>query len=100
MAIYQVALVKLTNRTAALSEYVKKAGELVAKYGGEYVVRGPAQSVVDGDYLQGRSVVVSKWPSIEKAMEFWNSEEYQKNIKPLREGTGIYDIGFFPEVPK
>ena len=100
MAVYQVALVKLTNRTATFPEYVKKSAELLAKYGAEYVVRGPAQTVVEGDYLQGRSVVVSKWPSIERAMEFWNSDEYQKNIKPLREGSGVYDIGFFPEVPK
>jgi uncharacterized protein (DUF1330 family) len=99
MAVYQVAIIKMTNRTPGLMEYVKKSGELVAKYGAEYIVRGPADTVNEGDYLSGRSVVISKWPSLEKAKEFWNSEEYQ-TIKKLREDTGVYDVGIFNEVPK
>jgi uncharacterized protein (DUF1330 family) len=100
MAVYQVALVKITNRTPGFAEYVTKSAELLARYGAEYLVRGPSTEVVEGDYLKGRAVVVTKWPSLEKAKEFWNSEEYQTRIKPLREGTGVYDIGFFNEAPK
>lgn len=100
MAVYQVAIVKITNRTPGFAEYVKKSAELLAKYGAEYIVRGPAESILDGDYLAGRAVVVSKWPSLEKVKEFWNSEEYQKNIKPLREGAGVFDIGLYKEEPK
>ncbi|MSO97587.1 MAG: DUF1330 domain-containing protein [Rhodospirillaceae bacterium] len=99
MSVYQVALVKVTNRTPGFMEYVKKSAEILAKYGAEYVVRGPAHTVFEGDYLSGRSVIISKWPSIEKAKEFWNSDDY-KNVKPLRDGSGIYDIGLFTEVPK
>ncbi|MDX2142773.1 MAG: DUF1330 domain-containing protein [Rhodospirillaceae bacterium] len=100
MAVYQVALVKLTNRTPGFMEYVKKSEELLKRFGGEYVVRGPATNILEGDYLQGRAVVVSKWPSMEKVQEFWNSEEYQKHIKPLRENTGVYDIATYTEAPK
>jgi uncharacterized protein (DUF1330 family) len=39
-------------------------------------------------------LIVTQFPSRENAEAFWNSEEYQK-IKPMREGTGIYDIGIF-----
>lgn len=98
-AAYQIAIVRVTNRTPGFMEYVKKSAELLARYGAEYVVRGPADSVLEGDAFKGCAVVVSKWPSMEKAKEFWNSEEYRTKVKPLREGSGIYDIGLFPEAP-
>jgi uncharacterized protein (DUF1330 family) len=100
MAVYQIAIVKVTNRTPGFMEYVKKSEALLKKYGAEYVVRGPATAVLEGDYLQGRAVVMSKWPSMEKIQEFWNSDEYQKEIKPLRENSGIYDIANFTEAAK
>jgi uncharacterized protein (DUF1330 family) len=100
MAAYQIAIVKVTNRTPGFMEYVKKSAELLSKYGAEYVVRGPAESVFEGEAFKGVAVVVSRWPSLERAKEFWNSEEYQKKVKPLREASGIYDIGLFPEAPK
>ncbi|MCB2106508.1 MAG: DUF1330 domain-containing protein [Rhodobacteraceae bacterium] len=100
MAVYQIAIVKLTNRTPEFMEYVKLSAELLKKFDSEYIIRGPAESVLEGDVFKGASVVVSKWPSLEKAKEFWNSEEYQKKIKPLRANTGIYDIGLFNEPPK
>lgn len=100
MAAYQVAIVQITNRTPGFGEYVKKSAELLAKYGGEYVVRGPADTIQDGQYLAGKAVIVTKWPSLERAKEFWNSEEYQKNVKPLRDGAGVFDIGLYSEAPK
>lgn len=99
MAVYQVAIVKIENRTSGLMEYVKKSAEIVAKYGAEYLVRGPADTVLEGEYLQGRAVIVSKWPSMEKVKEFWNSADYQA-AKVLREGSGVYDVGLFNEAPK
>jgi hypothetical protein len=36
---------------------------------------------------------------MEKLQAFYNSSEYQNDCKPLREGTGIYDIGFFESPP-
>jgi uncharacterized protein (DUF1330 family) len=100
VAVYQVGIVKITNRTPGFMEYVKKAAELLAKYDAEYLVRGPADTILDGDYLKGAAMVVTKWPSLEKAKEYWNCEEYQKNIKPLREGAGVIDIGLYNEAPK
>jgi uncharacterized protein (DUF1330 family) len=100
MPVYQVAMVKVTNRTPGFLEYVKKSADLLIRYGGEYLVRGPAESILDGEYLQGRAMVVTKWPSLERAKEFWNSEEYQKNVKPLRDGAGVFDIGLYNEAPK
>ena len=98
MAAYFVALAKVTDETEGLAEYVRLSAELGAKLGAEYVVRGPAETVYEGDYLQDRAVIVYKWPSMQVAKDYYESEEYQKRVKPLRDNTGIYDIGVFEEV--
>jgi hypothetical protein len=36
---------------------------------------------------------------MENLNAFYNSDAYQKDCKPLREGTGIYDIAFFEAPP-
>ena len=93
MPAYVVSIVKIENFNDGLKEYVQKAAEFSAKMGGKYVVRGPAAEIFEGDYLEGRSVVVSEWPDMDALHAFYKSDEYQNNIKPLREGTGIYDLG-------
>ena len=94
MPAYQVAIVTLTDRTPGLMEYVRQVAPLMAAKGAKYVIRGPANSIQEGDALQGRSVIVTEWPSLEIAEAFYNSAEYQALIV-LREGSGIYDIGTF-----
>ena len=98
MTAYQIALVKVTERTPGFMEYVEKSAALLASRGTEYIVRGPAKTVMEGDYLTGRAVIVSKWSSLDDADSFFNSDEYQKDTKPLREGSGIYDIATFDAV--
>jgi uncharacterized protein (DUF1330 family) len=95
MAGYIVAVARIDEMTDGLKQYVAKSAELSAKHGAEYVVRGPAKEVTEGDYLQGRSVIVSKFESLDKAKAFYHSDEYQNEIKPLREGSGVYDIAIF-----
>ena len=95
MAGYVVAIARIDTMTDGLKEYIGKAAQLSAEYGGEYVVRGPAKSLVEGDYLEGRSVVVSRFETVEKAEAFYNSDAYAKEIKPLREGSGVYDVAIF-----
>ncbi|NKB43601.1 MAG: DUF1330 domain-containing protein [Alphaproteobacteria bacterium] len=94
MPAYQVALVKVTNRTPGFMEYVEKSAEILAKHGGEYMVRGPAKTVLEGEYLEGRAVIVSKWPSLDAISAFFHSDDYQ-SIKPLREGSGVYDVATY-----
>lgn len=95
MAGYVVAIARIDTMTDGLKQYIGKAAELSAQHGGEYVVRGPAKEVAEGDYLAGRSVVVSKFETLEKAEAFYHSDEYSKEIKPLREGSGVYDVAIF-----
>ena len=72
-------------------EYVKKVKPIAEKFGGEYIVRGGETTIVEGNWTYPRTVVI-KFPSYEKALEWYNSEEY-KPIKQIRldnsKGTNI-----------
>lgn len=97
MSGYIVTVAKLTNITPEFREYAAKAAAVVAQYGGSYLVRGPAAQQVEGDLYAGRTVIVSRFPSVDAARAFYESPEYAQ-LKPLRAGTGIYDIGLFQGV--
>ena len=95
MAAYLVATAKIDKFTEDMKKYVQLSEELVHKAGGQYLVRGPGATVYEGDFLAGRHVIVSKFPSMEALQSFVESDEYQNTVKPLRAGTGSYDIAAF-----
>lgn len=95
MTAYIVVAARVDNRTEGFIEYSRRAGELTYRCGGEYIVRGPAETVLEGEMWGRRPCVISRWPSLEAAKAFWNSEEYQEVLKPLRADTGLYDVGLF-----
>ena len=95
MPAYLIATAQITNFNKDMKKYVQLAEELLHKAGGQYIVRGPSAKVLEGDFLAGRHVIVSKFPSMEALKSFAESDEYQKTIKPLRAGTGSYDIAAY-----
>tara|TARA_B100000029_G_scaffold488073_1_gene544222 strand:- start:492 stop:788 length:297 start_codon:yes stop_codon:yes gene_type:complete len=95
MAGYLVAIARIDNMKPGLKAYIEEAAQLSTEYGGEYIIRGPAAVVSEGEHFTNRSLVVSKFESFEKAKEFYYSDDYQNKIKPLREGTGEYDVALF-----
>ena len=66
----------------AYKEYVGKVVPTVKKFGGEYLVRAGEYKVMEGQWKNPRTVVI-KFPSYEKALEWYDSEEY-KPVKPIR----------------
>ena len=66
----------------AYKEYVGKVVPTVKKFGGEYIVRAGEYKVMEGEWENPRTVVI-KFPNYEKALEWYNSEEY-KSVKPIR----------------
>ena len=70
------------KRPEEYKEYVKKVKPIAERYGGEYIVRGGESTIVEGNWAYPRTVVI-KFPSYEKALEWYNSEEY-KPIKQIR----------------
>ena len=96
MAVYMLVSAQIPDLTdPALIEYSKQVAECVAKHGGTFCIRGGPVEMFEGEWPSRGRVVVHKWPSIEAARAFWDSDEYQNAIKPIRKGTGIYDVAIF-----
>lgn len=85
MSAYMIVTAKIKDRDAFIAGYGQAAGALVEKMGGKYILRGPGAELLEGDFGDGASMVISQWPDKAAAKAFWNSDEYQE-IKKLREG--------------
>ena len=86
MSGYLIANINVKN-SEAYKEYVGKVKPTVEKFGGEYLVRNGEFKVIDGEWKHSRTVVI-KFPTYEKALEWYNSEEY-KPIKPIRLANSV-----------
>ena len=95
MAAYLLAVCEITNMSEDMKLYSQKSAELIKKHGGEYVMRGKPAEIIEGEILDGKVVVMSKFPSLADVDAFVNGDEYQNNVKPLREGSGNYHIAIF-----
>ena len=71
----------------AYKEYVGKVVPTVKKFGGEYLVRAGEYKVMEGEWKNPRTVII-KFPNYEKALEWYDSEEY-KPVKPIRLNNSI-----------
>ena len=85
MSAYMIVTAKIDDRDQFRQGYGAAAGALVAKHGGKYIMMGPGAQLLEGDFGDGASMVISEWPDKETALAFWNSDEYAE-IKKLREG--------------
>jgi uncharacterized protein (DUF1330 family) len=99
MPAYLVSVVEVTNPTPGFRQYAQKSAELLKQFGGRYLVRGKPAEILSGDLYQKKTVIVAEFADITKLHAFYHSDAYQKDCKPLREGSGIYDIGIFESPP-
>lgn len=99
MPAYLVSLVEVTNPTPGFKKYTEESARLIHKHGGRYLVRGKAAGVLSGELYQKKALIIAEFPSRADIDAFYHSDEYQKDCKPLREGSGIYDIGIFDAPP-
>jgi uncharacterized protein (DUF1330 family) len=86
MPAYMIVVAKIVDRDAFINGYGAAAGKLVAQFGGKYVLRGPGAELLEGDFGDGASMVISEWPDRAAAKAFWNSPEYGE-AKKLRAGV-------------
>ncbi len=92
MAAWLIIATHIPDREAFVaSGYPQAVAELQARFGGEYIIRGPGGQVLEGPGEDGGSVVVSQWKDREAALAFWNSPEYAE-VKKLREGLGEVSV--------
>ncbi len=70
------------------------ASGLYEKHGGAYDFIGPAAVDLE-NWPAGMSAVCARFPSRAAAAAFWASAQYQDEVKPLREGAGVFHVAIF-----
>lgn len=76
MAGYVIVDVETTD-PVEMDAYRKLVGPTVEKYGGRFLVRGGRSETREGDW-QPKRVVVLEFPSLERARQWYDSEEYRE----------------------
>lgn len=89
MAAYLVVEAVITDREQ-FAAYAQEVPEVVARFGGEYLVLGGAQEALEGDWGDAR-LVVHRWADMASARRFWNSPDYAA-VRKLREGAGEFRV--------
>ena len=74
----------------AYKEYIAQAPATIARYGGEYLVRGGALEVLEGDWARARTVVL-RFPSVADAKRWHASPEYE-GPKALRNRVALTNM--------
>ncbi len=74
MAAYMIARVNVTDWDK-YDEYIKVTPDIIATYGGRFIVRGGETITLEGPEEKWRIVVV-EFPDLAKAQEFYHSAEY------------------------
>jgi uncharacterized protein (DUF1330 family) len=74
MAGYVIAQVEITD-PETFKEYQEQVPPTIARYAGEYLVRGGSVEVREGQFPD-RRLVVLRFPSVERAREWHDSPEY------------------------
>ena len=82
MPAYIIAEIEVTD-PEAYEGYRARTPEVVARYGGRFIVRGGRAECLEGEAGPARLVVL-EFPDMAAARRFYDSPEYQE-ILPLRQ---------------
>ena len=86
---YWVTSYRSISDPQKLAAYAKLAPPAIAPFGGRYLVRGTAAAAFEAG--QKERIVISEFPSVEKAIAAYKSPAYQKALKALGDGA-VRDI--------
>ena len=84
MSAYLIAKVNVTDMEQ-YKEYMKLTPAIIEKFGGKFIARGGQMVTLEGPEENNRLVLV-EFPSFERVVEFYNSDEYQHAVS-VREGA-------------
>ena len=96
---YFIAQVQITDQTSYFNAYGANVGPLLEEAGAEILAATPVRQQLEGDWT-GNWTVIIRFPSMEKALDWYRSDAYQA-IRPLRlqstdENNIILVPGFVP----
>lgn len=74
MKAYVIVEVSITDINK-YEEYKKLTPAAIAAYDGRFIIRGGKTEPLEGDWHPDR-IVVLEFPSVEKAHQWWHSDEY------------------------
>ncbi|MCP1198346.1 DUF1330 domain-containing protein [Notoacmeibacter sp. MSK16QG-6] len=77
--------------------YRTEVADCVAAHGGRYLVKRSSAEALEGDF-QYQRLTCFAFDDMQALHAFWHSDEYQKRIKPLREGLGEFDVWAAPGI--
>jgi len=78
MSAYVISEVEVRD-AAGFEAYRTIAARAIAQYGGRYLVRGGAASVVEGGPLP-KTIIVVEFPTMERLREWYASPEYAEAL--------------------
>ncbi|MCW9042804.1 MAG: DUF1330 domain-containing protein [Pseudopelagicola sp.] len=79
-----IAHVTVTDEDA-YGKYAKLAGPAIAKHGGHFIARGGRYVQLEGQ--ERARNVVARFPSVEAAVECYNSTDYQQALNHARDAS-------------
>ena len=82
---YLVGLPKIKDADMFAKEYASKVADTLKPFDGKFLVRTPEKLVKEGE--ETTLTVVIEFPSKEKALDWYNSDEHQKIVVQRRKAT-------------
>jgi uncharacterized protein (DUF1330 family) len=86
---YWVTVYRSISDPQKLAAYAKLAPPAVTPFGARYIARGTAAAAFESG--QKERIVISEFPSLEKAIAAYNSPAYKKALDALGDGA-VRDI--------
>ena len=84
MSAYVAVQIDVHDATT-YERYKELAPPSIAAYGGRYLARGGATTVLEGSWSPARFVIL-EFPSVEQAQRWWDSPEYAE-AKAMRQSS-------------
>ena len=89
MSAYVIAHIDVKD-PVRYEDYKKMSPVSIQKYGGRFIARGGKAEVLEGTW-QPKRLVLLEFPSVERAREWWASEDYRP-ARELRQATSSGDM--------
>ena len=89
MSAYVIARIEVTDMEQ-YKKYIAASSVAVPNFGGKFIARGGDKVTLEGPE-EKRRVVILEFPTLDKAVEFYNSEEYT-SARKLRDGAAIASL--------